>query len=146
MTYLTRRYRFSASHRLFRPEFSAEENDRLYGKCNNEGGHGHNYRLEVTVGGAVDPQTGMVLNLVELDGVVGSEVLERFDHVYLNADKECFGEKVPTAENLCVEVFNRLKGKFNGAALKRVRLEETSKNSFEYRGNYKEGNHEQGKN
>lgn len=134
MTYLTRRYRFSASHRLFHPAFSDEENDRLYGKCNNPGGHGHNYKLEVTVGGKPDPQTGMVLNLVDLDGVVEREILDRFDHVYLNADEEAFGAKVPTTENLCVEVFNRLDGRFPGAALKRVRIEETGKNSFEYRG------------
>lgn len=134
MTYLTRRYRFSASHRLFSPAFTDEENDRLYGKCNNPGGHGHNYKLEVTVGGEPDAQTGMVLNLVDLDGVVQQEILDRFDHVYLNADEECFGAKVPTTENLCVEVFNRLDGRFPGAALKRVRIEETGKNSFEYRG------------
>ncbi len=134
MTYLTRRYRFSASHRLFHPAFTDEENDRLYGKCNNPGGHGHNYKLEVTVGGVPDAQTGMVLNLVDLDGVVEREILDRFDHVYLNADEEAFGAKVPTTENLCVAVFHRLEGRFPGAALKRVRIEETGKNSFEYRG------------
>ena len=134
MTYLTRRYRFSAAHRLFNPEFSDAENDRIYGKCNNPGGHGHNYELEVTVGGRPDPKTGMVVNLADLDGVVERKILERFDHQYLNDDRECFRQKVPTAENICVEVFGRLRGCFPGAELKRVRLEETSKNSFVYSG------------
>lgn len=142
MTYLTRRYRFSASHRLFHPEFSAAENDRIYGKCNNPGGHGHNYRLEVTVAGRPDPATGMVVNLTDLDGAVQSEILERFDHAYLNADEECFSGRVPTAENLCVEIFRRLEERialFAPARLARVRLEETSKNSFEYRGEIMKG-------
>ena len=139
MTYLTRRYRFSASHRLFHPKMSAAENDRVYGKCNNPGGHGHNYRLEVTVAGEPDPKTGMVVNLTDLDGAVQSEILDRFDHVYLNAVEECFAEKVPTAENLCIEIFNRLGGRFAPARLARIGLEETGRNSFEYRGEMMKG-------
>lgn len=134
MTYLTRCYWFSASHRLYSPRLSEEENRRHFGKCNNPGGHGHNYGLEVTVGGKPDARTGMVLNLADLDGVVQEEILQRFDHVYLNADTECFGEKVPTTENLCIEIFNRLRGRFPQGELTRVRLEETSNNSFEYWG------------
>ena len=134
MTYLTRRYRFSASHRLFHPNFSDTENDRIYGKCNNPGGHGHNYRLEVTVAGEPDPATGMVLNLADLDDVVRTEILDRFDLAYLNADKECFGSRVPTAENICAVIFKRLQGRFAPARLARLGLEETSKNYFEYRG------------
>ena len=134
MTYLTRRYRFSASHRLFHPEFSDDQNDRIYGKCNNPGGHGHNYRLEVTVAGKPDPATGMVLNLTDLDDVVRTEILDRFDRTYLNADAECFGNQVPTAENICSVIFKRLEGRFGSARLARLGLEETSKNYFEYRG------------
>lgn len=132
MIYLTRRYWFSASHRLHAPRLSDEENDRIYGKCNNPGGHGHNYGLEVTVSGDPDPRTGMVVDLGELDGFVQREILERFDHTLLNADRESFGEQVPTTENLCLEIFRRLWTGFRPARVARVRLDETSLNSFEY--------------
>ncbi len=133
MIHLTRRYRFSASHRLHNPRWPDAENRRIYGKCNNEGGHGHNYALEVTVAGEPDPRTGMVVNLAELDGFVEREILDRFDHANLNADGESFAEQVPTTENLCREVFRRLRGGFRLAPVTRVRLEETSLNSFEIR-------------
>ncbi len=138
--YLTRRYRFAAAHRLHNERLSGEENARLYGKCNNPHGHGHNYTLEVTVAGPLDPRTGMVMNLADLDASVEQEVLERFDHVHLNLDVESFRSRVPTTENLCREVFAllrpRIEGK-NGAGevkLARVRLEETRSNFFEYVG------------
>ncbi len=134
MIYLTRRYRFSASHRLHSPRLSEEENQRVFGKCNNPGGHGHNYVLEVTVSGEPDLKTGMVVDLAQLDRFVGEEVLERFDHAYLNADAGSFGDKVPTTENLCMDIFRRLRAGFGAAPVARVRLEETSLNSFEYRG------------
>src|ERR1700688_4714075 len=102
--HLTRRYRFSASHRLHSAEMSDEENRATYGKCNNPHGHGHNYRLEVTVSGPVDDRTGMVCNLVELDGFVEREVLSRYDLENLNTLQE-FAKNVPTTENLCVEIF-----------------------------------------
>jgi 6-pyruvoyltetrahydropterin/6-carboxytetrahydropterin synthase len=127
---LTRRYQFAASHRLYRPNFSESENARIYGKCSNPYGHGHNYSLEVTVTGAVDPATGMVANLGELDPFVQSEVVEVFDHKYLNKEVAEFAESVPTAENICREIYRRLKS-FPAARLERVRLQETSKNSFE---------------
>jgi 6-pyruvoyltetrahydropterin/6-carboxytetrahydropterin synthase len=130
---LTRRYHFSASHRLHSAAFSEEENKRLYGKCSNPYGHGHNYVLEVTVTGAVDPETGMIANLGELDPFVEREVVEAFDHKYLNKDVSEFETQVPTTENLCREAYRRLKG-FPAARLERVRIEETSKNSFEIRG------------
>jgi 6-pyruvoyltetrahydropterin/6-carboxytetrahydropterin synthase len=130
---LTRRYKFAASHRLNRANFSASENERIYGKCSNPYGHGHNYSLEVTVSGAVDPETGMVANLGELDPFVEREVVEAFDHKYLNEEVPEFAKDVPTAENICREIYRRLKG-FPAARLKRVRLEETSKNSFEFDG------------
>ena len=131
--HLSRRYRFSASHRLHSDQFSEAENRSVYGKCNNPHGHGHNYTLEVTVSGPVDERTGMVCNLVDLDGFVEKQVLSRYDIENLNVLKE-FKEQVPTTENLCVEIFNIVKRGFPHAHLERVRLEETMMNSFEYAG------------
>jgi 6-pyruvoyltetrahydropterin/6-carboxytetrahydropterin synthase len=132
--YLTRRYRFSASHRLHCEEMSAEENRATYGKCNNPYGHGHNYTLEVTVSGAVDQSTGMVCNLLDLDGFVGREVVSRYDLENLNTVQE-FAQIVPTTENLCIEIFEIMQRSFAHAHLETVRLEETLMNSFEYSGN-----------
>src|ERR1700740_382967 len=106
---LGRRYHFSASHRLHSAAFSEAENSRVYGKCNNPHGHGHNYVLEVLVSGAVDSATGMIANLEELDGFVERVVLEPFDHRSMNEDVAAFRDKVPTTENLCIEIFRRLK-------------------------------------
>jgi 6-pyruvoyltetrahydropterin/6-carboxytetrahydropterin synthase len=131
--HLTRRYLFSASHRLNSPEMSAEENRVTYGKCNNPHGHGHNYTLEVTVSGQVDDQTGMICNLVDLDGFVEREVLSRYHIENLNTLQE-FAQTVPTTENLCIEIFEILQRTFPHAHLERVRMEETMMNSFEYQG------------
>lgn len=131
--HLTRRYSFAASHRLHSPLLAEEENWRIYGKCNNPYGHGHNYAVEVTLSGSPDPATGMLADLGELDRFVEREVLETLDHKYLNAEIAAFRDRVPTAENLCIEIFNRLRA-FSAARLERVRLEETSLNSFEYAG------------
>ena len=131
--HLTRRYIFSASHRLHSKEMSAEENRATYGKCNNPYGHGHNYVVEVTVSGAVDEQTGMVCNLMDLDGFVGREVIERYDHQNLNLLPE-FETTVPTTENLCVAIYEIVKRRFGLAHLEKVRIEETMMNSFEYAG------------
>jgi len=130
---LGRRYCFSASHRLHTAHLTQEENCRVFGKCNNPYGHGHNYVVEVTVAGPVDPATGMIANLVDLDAFVSSRVIEPFDHTYLNKDVPAFRDRVPTTELLCVEIFERLSS-FPGARLVRVRLEETGHNSFEYAG------------
>lgn len=131
--HLTRRYLFSASHRLHCDGLSESQNQATYGKCNNPHGHGHNYALEVTVSGQVDPGTGMICNLSDLDRSVQSEVLERFDHENLNCRSE-FDGLVPTTENLSEVIFNILKQSFTGAHLEKVRLEETMMNSFEYAG------------
>ena len=131
--YLTRRYRFSASHRLHNDAMSEAEAHATYGKCNNPYGHGHNYALEVTVSGPVDRATGMVCNLTDLDGFVNERVLARFEHENLNTLPE-FGACVPTTENLCTEIFDILQRDFRNAHLEKVRLEETSANSFEYAG------------
>ena len=133
IAHLTRRYRFSASHRLHSAEMSVEENRATYGKCNNPHGHGHNYTLEVTVSGPVDEGTGMVCNLMDLDGFVGREVLSRYDLGNLNTMQE-FAQIVPTTENLCIAIFEILQRGFPHAHLEKVRLEETMMNSFEYAG------------
>jgi 6-pyruvoyltetrahydropterin/6-carboxytetrahydropterin synthase len=130
---LGRRYRFSASHRLHTAHLSDEENFRVFGKCNNPFGHGHNYVLEVSVSGPVDPATGMIANLADLDSFVEQAVLQVFDHKSLNEDVAVFQDKVPTTENLCVDIYERLKS-FSHAKLERVRIEETRNNSFEYAG------------
>ena len=130
---LGRRYRFSASHRLHSPQLSEAENCRVYGKCNNPYGHGHNYVVEVSVSGTVDPATGMIVNLAELDGFVKREVIEAFDHKSLNDEVAAFRERVPTTEYVCMEIYQRLKN-FPLAKLERVRVEETSNNAFEYAG------------
>jgi 6-pyruvoyltetrahydropterin/6-carboxytetrahydropterin synthase len=131
--YLSRRYMFSASHRLHSDAMSEDENAATYGKCNNPYGHGHNYTLEVTVSGPVDQRTGMVCNLTDLDGFVHSEILERFDLQNLNTLPE-FAQNVPTTENLCVAIYDILQRGFKHAHLQKVRFEETMMNSFEYWG------------
>jgi 6-pyruvoyltetrahydropterin/6-carboxytetrahydropterin synthase len=131
--YLTRRYMFSASHRLHSAALSAQENQDTYGKCNNPYGHGHNYALQVTFSGQVDPSTGMICNLVDLDDSVRCKVLERFDIQNLNRLPE-FAATVPTTENLCIVIYEILQRGFTLAHLEKVRLEETMMNSFEYAG------------
>lgn len=130
---LGRRYRFAASHRLHSEKLSAEENSRVYGKCNNPHGHGHNYVVEISVSGTVDPATGMIANLTDLDAFVEREVIGAFDHRSLNEEVTVFREQVPTTENVCIEIYKRLKH-FPKAKLERVRVEETGNNAFEYAG------------
>ena len=128
---LTRRYSFPASHRLFRADWSDEENRCVFGKCANPYGHGHNYAVEISVTGQIDPNTGMIVNLIELDDFVRTHVLNDFDHANLNQQVPEFRDCIPTTENLCRVIFNRLQG-FSLATVERVRIEETAKNSFEY--------------
>ena len=129
--YFGRRYTLSASHRLHSDAFSESENRAIYGKCNNPYGHGHNYIIEVIVGGNVDPVTGMVCDLVALDSCVRKEILDRFDHTNLNTHS-CFQDTVPTTENFNIEVHRLLTAAFKQAEIVSVRVEETSNNSFEY--------------
>lgn len=131
--YFGRRYMLSASHRLHSDALSPDENRAAYGKCNNPHGHGHNYVIEVMVAGPVDAETGMVMNLVDLDSVVQTTVLDRFDHTNLNLDP-MFTHLVPTTENLCKTVFELLDGSVAPANLVQVRVEETENNFFEYEG------------
>jgi 6-pyruvoyltetrahydropterin/6-carboxytetrahydropterin synthase len=128
--YFGRRYMLSASHRLNAPALTAEENRAAYGKCNNEHGHGHNYFVEVLVGGAVAVETGMVLDLVALDETVRTRVLERFDHANLNLDP-LFADRVPTTENFCMTIFALLQDGLPAGELEHVRVEETENNFFE---------------
>jgi len=128
--YFGRRYMLSASHRLHADALSAEENRAAYGKCNNPHGHGHNYFVEVLAGGPVNPETGMVVDLVQMDAVVRRKVLERFDHANLNLDP-LFAERVPTTENLCRAVFELLKNALPEGSLDYVRVEETENNFFQ---------------
>ena len=127
--YLSRRYRVSASHRLHSEAYSTEENRAVYGKCNNPHGHGHNYVVEVTVGGPVNAETGMVCDLGELDAFARVHLIERFDGMNLNTLDE-FRELVPTTENFTAEVYRTFQG-FRGGRVVRVRIEETGNNSFE---------------
>ena len=130
--YLSRRYHFSASHRLNSEAYDAVRNRSVYGKCNNPHGHGHNYTVQVTVSGQVDAETGMVCNLADLDSFAQTNLLARFDHANLNT-LECFRDKVSTTENLSAEIY-RIFQDFTAARLERVHVEETSNNSFDYAG------------
>ena len=134
---VTRKYRFSASHRLHAPELGDVENRELYGKCNNPFGHGHNYEVAVTVRGPVEAHSGRAVDLELLDGLVRREVLEPFEHRNLNEEVEAFRVAVPTSENLGREVVRRLKQNWravfpaDGPRLERVAIAETSRNAFE---------------
>jgi len=128
--YFGRRYTLSASHRLHTGALTPEQNRAVYGKCNNPHGHGHNYTVEVVVGGNVASETGMVINLVDLDSTVRRQVLDRFDHANLNLDP-LFASVVPTTENLCRAVFRLLKNNLLPAELAYVRVEETENNFFQ---------------
>ncbi|MGC9158384.1 MAG: 6-carboxytetrahydropterin synthase [Terracidiphilus sp.] len=128
--YFGRRYLFSASHRLHTTALTEERNRIVYGKCNHPHGHGHNYVLEVLVGGRVAPETGMVVNMVSLDTLVRERILDRFDHRNLNLDP-LFADCAPTTENLCRAVFGLLKDGLPAGMLEQVRVEETENNFFE---------------
>ena len=131
--YFGRCYTMSASHRLHNDALSGAENRAAYGKCNNPHGHGHNYIVEVLVGGPVDQETGTVIDLAQMDEIVQKRVLERFDHANLNLDP-LFAREVPTTENLCRTVYKLLDGSLEPARLAHVRIEETENNFFEYSG------------
>jgi 6-pyruvoyltetrahydropterin/6-carboxytetrahydropterin synthase len=128
--YFGRRYMVSASHRLHTDALTAEQNRAAYGKCNNAHGHGHNYVVEVLVGGEVDAETGMVVDLVALDSTVDERVLQRFDHANLNLDP-LFRDRVPTTENFCRAIFALLRDALPSGELELVRVEETENNFFE---------------
>jgi 6-pyruvoyltetrahydropterin/6-carboxytetrahydropterin synthase len=130
--YLSRRYRFSASHRLHVEHFSDAMNQRTFGKCNNPHGHGHNYVVQVTFSGAIDPETGMVANLADLDRFAQQHLLARFDHTNLNT-LDLFQNVVPTTENFAIAI-ERIFRSFPHAHLENVHVEETGNNSFDFAG------------
>jgi 6-pyruvoyltetrahydropterin/6-carboxytetrahydropterin synthase len=123
--YLTRKAEFSASHFYHNPNFTPEENRRIFGKCNNPHGHGHNYTLEVTVKGPVDERSGFVMDLKQLKEIMNREVIEAFDHRHLNYEVPEFKQQIPTTENLAIAIWRRLEGRLDtGARLYRVRVYE----------------------
>ncbi len=134
MVYLTRKAEFSASHYYHNPEFSAEENQRLFGKCNNPHGHGHNYTLEVTVKGQVDQRSGFVVDLKELKEIMNREVIEAVDHRFLNKEVVEFHHRIPTTENLAITIWDWLKSKLEVAQLHRIRVYETPDLFVDYYG------------
>jgi 6-pyruvoyltetrahydropterin/6-carboxytetrahydropterin synthase len=134
MIYLTRRVEFSASHYYHNPALGPDENRRIFGKCNNPHGHGHNYTLEVTVAGEIDPATGMVLNVKDLKKVLQSEVLEPMDHKFLNVEVPEFVSRIPTTENIAIQIWNRIAPKLTFGRLHRVRLYETADLYVDYLG------------
>jgi len=125
LVYLTRKCEFSASHYYHVPEWSAEENQKVFGKCANQNGHGHNYTLEVTVKGSIDPESGFVVDLKDLKEILNREVLDVMDHRFLNKEVSEFAGQNPTTENIAIAIWQRLAGKLDGARLHRVRLYET---------------------
>jgi 6-pyruvoyltetrahydropterin/6-carboxytetrahydropterin synthase len=141
IAHLSRRYHFAASHRLHVDALSPERNRDIYGKCNNPFGHGHNYVVQVTLSGSVDPVTGMVTNLGDLDSFAQREMLDLFDHANLNT-LECFLDLVPTTENLCVELW-KIFAQYPHAGLERIRVEETGNNAFDYFGDGAPVRHEE---
>jgi 6-pyruvoyltetrahydropterin/6-carboxytetrahydropterin synthase len=134
IAYLTRRATFCASHRLHAAQLSEAENARIFGKCNNPNGHGHNYVLEVTVRSEVDPKTGMILNLTDLKGAIGEAITDQFDHKHLNLDTPHFKQVNPTAENMAVVFWDLLEPKLPAGMLYEVKLHETENNVAAYRG------------
>ena len=134
MIYITRRLEFCASHRLFNPDFSDEKNESTFGLCNNPNGHGHNYVLEVTVKGEVDPETGMVLDLKALKKLINEEIINKVDHKNLNVDVDFLKAVIPTAENIAIHIWNILKPKIVSGELHEVKLFESERNFVVYHG------------
>lgn len=132
---ITRKAEFSASHACRNPDLSDAENEAIYGIAANPHGHGHNYVVEVTIEGDPDPVTGMIRDLKEVKELIHREVVEPFDHRFLNREVQPFDRVIPTVENIAVEIWNRLEPHLRaGGRLYSVRLEETSDLSVEYRG------------
>jgi 6-pyruvoyltetrahydropterin/6-carboxytetrahydropterin synthase len=134
MVYVTRRERFSAAHRVFKPELSDEENLRIYGQCSNPNWHGHNYVLEVVVAGEVDPDTGYLLDLKLLKEIVHKNVIDKMDHKNLNLETDFLKGIIPSAENLTIAIWNQLVNKIPKGKLYSIKLYETENNYFEYKG------------
>lgn len=134
MIYVTRRETFSSAHRLYNPHLSDEENDKIFGKCNNPNGHGHNYTLEVVVAGEVDPKTGYVIDLKVLKKIIRENVIKKIDHKHLNLDVDFMKDLIPTAENIAIGIWGELVDKLPSGKLHSVKVYETENNYAEYKG------------
>lgn len=136
MIYLTRRERFSAAHRMFRKEWSDEENMKVFGKCSNPNWHGHNYVIYVTIRGEISGENGFVMNMNDLKKIIRDHVIDKIDHRNLNTEVDFMSGKIATTENLAVSVWNVLRTPVEkaGAFLHCIRIEETENNSVEYYG------------
>jgi 6-pyruvoyltetrahydropterin/6-carboxytetrahydropterin synthase len=134
MVYLTRKCEFSASHYYHNPSLTPEENRRLFGKCNNPNGHGHNYTLEVTLKGEIDPRTGYVADLQDVKDVLTREVMDVFDHRFLNKEIPEFADKIPTTENLAISIWRRIERGLGADRIYRVRLYEAPDLFVDYYG------------
>lgn len=134
MVYVTRREVFSASHRLFNEALTAEENVLLYDKCSNPYGHGHNFILEVAVCGEVDKKSGYVIDLKILKKIIRENIIKKVDHRSLNHEVDFLTGIIPTAENICVAIWNELQNKIPTGKLYSVKLSETENNYVEYKG------------
>ena len=134
MVYLTRKAEFAASHYYHNPELSQDENRRIFGKCNNPNGHGHNYVLEVTVKGEIDPRSGFVVDLKELKDILNREVLDAMDHRFLNKEVPEFLDRIPTTENIAIAIWHRLLPKLAKAKLHQVRVYENPDLFVDYYG------------
>ena len=134
MVYLTRKCEFSASHVYHNPSFTPEQNRRVFGKCNNVNGHGHNYTLEVTVKGDIDGDTGFVIDLKGLKEILNREIMDALDHRHINKEVAEFATEIPTTENIAVWIWKRLEEKIRGAKLHRVRLFEQQDLFVDYYG------------
>jgi 6-pyruvoyltetrahydropterin/6-carboxytetrahydropterin synthase len=134
MVYVTRKAYFCAAHRLFNPQWSDAENNRIFGKCNNPNGHGHNYTVEVTVAGDVPKDSGMVIDLKVLADILEKEIVDRVDHKHLNLDVDFLGGIIPTAENIAIAFWKILVPRITSGRLHAIRLCESENNIVEYRG------------
>ena len=136
MILLTRKAEFSSAHFYWNDAWSQDENERVFGKCANRNGHGHNYTLEVTVGGEIDPVSGFVVDLKELKDILEREVVSVYDHRHLNYEVPEFRTLIPTTENIAVSIWQRLEGKIPNAKLHRVRVYETVDLFADYHGEH----------
>ena len=136
MLYITRKFHFSASHRVYNPALSDQENFKIYGKCSNPNGHGHNYEMDVTVAGDVDADLGYVMDLTQLKILVEKEIIDKVDHKNLNMDVDFMKDVLPSTENIAVTFWNQIESKINAKNRKlySIRIRETINNSVEYRG------------
>jgi 6-pyruvoyltetrahydropterin/6-carboxytetrahydropterin synthase len=136
MIYITRKEHFNAAHKLYNLQWSEEENFRAFGKCANPNFHGHNYEIYVTIKGEINPETGFVMNLFDLSRILKTEIVEELDHKNLNIEIDYFKDKLPSIENLCIYVWEKLEPiiKQYGAQLHCVKIQETDNNFAEYYG------------